>query len=96
MCVFVCLSVCVFVFCDVTPKCVTYPAPLWWVKLVPVPVPGYKMSYSNPAYCSTGVQNAHKFRGQVIISYKSHRSVGYGYECLAEPIEVLGTGNTTG
>ena len=62
----------------------------------------YKTSRSS-GYCGTGIQNSQKFRAGTkhdvpvprvlwLGSYRTHISSGYGYECITELPEVLGTG----
>ena len=49
---------------------------------------GIRILYPYPGYCGTGVQKIRKFRVRVWMSYVTHRSSGYGYECRAEHTEV--------
>ena len=42
---------------------------------------GIKMLYPYPGYCGTVVQILQKFRVRVWMSYRTHKSSLYGYEC---------------
>ena len=57
-----------------------YPGYLWYERKELTEVPGTGISV---------VQNLQKFRVRVLVSYRTYRSSGYGYECPTELTEVL-------